>query len=66
MKARKTLCPQLLLLRCASGQLADSVQIFNELSKYRRALEQRNSCMTNLARRYVSGACEDDDVQQRA
>jgi hypothetical protein len=45
-----------------SGQLVASVQVFTELTKYRRTLEQKNSVLANLARRYVSSACEEDDA----
>ena len=41
----------------------ETVQVFTEVTEYRRAFERRNSVLSNLARRYVSSVCNWNDVE---
>lgn len=39
----------------SSGEVTKSTQVFTELTRYRQALERKNTLFRGLARRYVSG-----------
>jgi hypothetical protein len=40
------------------NELTDREQIFSEVIEHRKYLARKNSVLTNLTRRYVSGSCE--------
>ena len=44
-----------------SGRYAESEQIFQDMIDYRRELARKNSSLTKLSARYVSGSCREGD-----